>query len=334
MGVSLTDADEFVHEPGPQESWNESRYVDFCDRHQNIAGWLRIGMRPNSSYAEMSVCVYLPDGRIAYMFERAPIAGNQLAAGGQAWEVEAPYETNHVRHHGQVLLLADGWALTNPGPAFRHSPKARCEIRLTVTTRGRDAVMGSDQDHIGRILLPGQADFHYQHLAWTIGTVRIGSETWHVEGTGGKDHSWGPRNWHAKTYLRWLTATFDDGSGFMLMRAVGPTKQTRGGHVWTDDSFELVDDFTALNHYEDAPYFELSSTDVSFRAAGREWSIHGRPHAWLPLRHRQQDVTGTQATLRIVKSPAVWTRSDGIQGSGACEFHDLMIQGKPIGLND
>lgn len=62
-------------------------------------------------------------------------------------------------------------------------------------------------------------------------TVRVGERTWTVDGRGGKDHSWGPRNWHAKIYLRWLIAASDDNHGFMLVRAVGPTKKTRSGYL-------------------------------------------------------------------------------------------------------
>jgi len=80
-----------------------------------------------------------------------------------------------------------------------------------VETYGLDAVMGSDQAHIHRIFLPGQADWHYQHLCRVRGTVRIGDQAFEVDGRGGKDHSRGPRNWLAKIYLRWLIAFSDDG---------------------------------------------------------------------------------------------------------------------------
>lgn len=334
MGAILTAADEGLHDPGPHINWNESRYVDFWDREQRVGGWLRIGMRPNARYAEMSVCLYLPDGKIAYFFERARVEGNQLDAGGQEWAVQEPFVRNRVRYHGPVLLLEDGWSLTDPGPAFRGSPRSTCEIDVSVSSRGPQAVMGADQADIERIFLPGQADAHYQHLAWTSGTVRVGDQSWSIDAVGGKDHSWGPRNWHAKRYLRWFTAAFDDGSGFMLMRAVGPSKQTRAGHVWSEGQFQLVDDFSMRNSYGSAPHFELISVAVSFRAGGRQWSASAQPQAWLPLRHRQSDEEGQEALLRIVKSPALWTTGDGLLGVGACEFHDLMVNGQPVGLDD
>lgn len=333
-GVALTDADEGLHDIGPASNWNESRYIDFWDPERRIGGWLRIGLRPNEKHAEMSVCVYLPDGRIAFRFDRPEIDGNGLDAGGQSWCIDEPYRRNSVQYKGPVYLLEDGWLLTDPRSAYAASEQADCELDLVATSRGLRAVMGSDQDHIDRIFLPGQADFHYQHLCWTTGTIRVGAQTFEVEGQGGKDHSWGPRNWHAKTYLRWHTGVIDEDTGFMLVRGVGPTKQTRSGHVWDNGEFHLVDDFAMRNSFAGPPHYELRTVDLSIRSGDRTWTTTGTTQTWLPLRHRQRDASGQEALLRIVKSPTEWVWDDGRVGSGACEYHDLMVDGRPIGLDD
>ena len=85
-----------------------------------------------------------------------------------------------------------------------------------------------------------------------------GDQSWTLrDAGGGKDHSWGVRNWHAKIYLRWLIASLDDDHGFLLVRAVGPTKQTRSGFVLDGGRFHLVDDFEMRNEYAGAPHYEL-----------------------------------------------------------------------------
>ena len=287
-------------------NWNESRYVDAWDDEQRIGAWLRIGMRPNEGRAEMSVCAYLPDGRVAFMFDRPGIEGNGLAAGGQEWHVGTPYRRNRVCYNGDLLLLDDPWSLTEPGRAYREARRVPASLDLVSTSLGLEAVMGRDQDHIDRIFLPGQADFHYQHLARTTGRIMVDGQTWEIDGRGGRDHSWGPRNWHAKIYLRWLICALDDGNGFMLMRAVGPTKATRGGHVLADGTFHLVDDFHMRNVYSDSPHYGLRSVEVDIQAGELRWSAQGTPQSWLPLRHRQPAADGREATLRIVKSPTDW----------------------------
>ncbi|NMF88587.1 DUF7065 domain-containing protein [Aromatoleum petrolei] len=333
MGVLLTDADEGVHEKGEQTNWNESRYVDFWDANQRVGGWFRIGNRPNAGWAEMSACITLPDGKTAFMFERPKITANTLHSGNQQWEIVQPWVANRVQYRGELMVMDDPWILIDPKRAFETAPRAFADIDLVCRSTGLKTVMGFDQDHIDKIFLPGQAGFHYQHLARTTGTVRVGEHCWQVAGFGGKDHSWGPRNWHAKIYLRWLIAALDDDNGFMLVRAVGPTKKTRSGFVLDKGKFHLVDDFDMKNHYAGEPNFELRKVELRIRSGERIWDAVGTPQSWLPLRHKQHNEKGEEAILRIVKSPTDWQMA-GRHGEGMCEYHDLMVDERPIGLED
>lgn len=332
----LQAADDYMHAAGVESNWNESRYIDFEDRSSRIGGWLRIGMRPNEGHAEMSVCLYLPDGRVAFQYLRAPIERNGLSAGGQTWHIGEPYEQTKVSYAGPAIILDDPWLLQDPKKAFTTSPRAEIGVDLDVTTRGLDAVMGRDQSHIDLIFLPGQADWHYQHLCWVKGTVTVDGETIEVDGRGGKDHSWGPRNWLAKIYLRWYTAISDDNTfGFMLVRAVGPTKKTRSGHVWVDGKFLLIDDFEFTNTYSTEAPYHLLGTTLEIRAGDQVWKATGTPTNWMPLRHRTKDEHGRDGLLRIVKSPTVWTFEDGNTGEGSCEMHDRIDdRGVPVGLHE
>jgi len=335
MGIALTGADEGVHSPGDEINWNESRYIDFWDPQARVGGWFRIGARPNANYAEMSACLFLPDGRVAFSFERATIDVNGLVAGGQTWEVVEPWRTTRVGYVGTMALFDDPWVLTNPKEAFRSSPDVDVEIDLQCTTEGLGAVMGQDQDQHHMIFLPGQADFHYQHMTRVTGTVRVGAAAeYAVDGRGAKDHSWGPRNWHAKIYLRWLICCIDDDNGFMLTRSVGPTAERRSGFVWANREFRVVDGFTMVNRFAGGPWYELERTEVVVRAGDVEWAVAGTPQNYLPLRHRQTGPDGVEATLRIVKQPTEWTFDDGRTAIGHLEYHDLMEDGVPVGLHD
>ena len=338
MGIRLTEHDEGVHTPGDQINWNESRYIDFWDAGRRIGGWFRIGARPNAKYAEMSACVFLPDGRTAFAFDRAEIAANGLTVGGrsgsQAWEIVEPWRTSVVRFTGSMSLFDDPWVLINPKLAFAGSPKADASIELTCTTAGMAATMGQDQDQHHLVFLPGQADFHYQHMTHVVGTVGIGDEVFQVDGRGGKDHSWGPRNWHAKIYLRWLTCCIDDDNGFMLIRSVGPTAERRSGFVLADGEFRVVDGFDMVNTYAGAPNYQLRCTDVTVRAGDVTWTARGEPQGYLPLRHRQTSPAGVETTLRIVKQPTEWHLADGRTATGHLEYHDLVEDGVPVGLHE
>lgn len=334
MGLQLTAADEGLHETGTASNWNESRYVDFWDATQRIGGWFRIGNRPNEGHGEVSACLYLPDGSIAFWFERATIHANTLVSGGQSWEIVEPWQHNRVRFQGEMMTLPDAWALKDPKRAYTTAERATADIDLDVRTFGLASVMGQDQDHIDRIFVPGQADCHYQHLAHVRGTVRLGDRQWTVDGRGGKDHSWGPRNWHAKIYLRWITCAFDDDNGFMLVRAVGPTKQTRGGFVWEGGRFHLADTFEMRNDFAGPPNFELRRMTLRVHFDGRDLEAAATPQAFVPLRHRKAGRDGNPVLLRMVKSPLEWVDGSGRKGVGHTEIQDTLIDGVPCGIGD
>lgn len=337
MGIRLTIDDEGMHQPGEQINWNESRYIDFWDPLRRIGGWLRIGARPNARYAEMSSCLYLPDGRTAFAFDRAIIEANTLVAAGpsgtQTWEVVEPWSTTRIGYDGTMSLFDDPWALTNPKRAFAEAPKAEVRVSLEVATEGLDATMGQDQDQHHLIFLPGQADFHYQHMARVVGRASVDGVTYEIDGRGGKDHSWGPRNWHAKIFLRWLTCCIDDQNGFMLIRSQGPTDERCSGFIYVDGQFRIVDGFDMRNHYAGPPNYELHSTEVVVHAGDVIWTVTGWPQGYLPARHRQTSPSGQEATLRIVKQPTDWRFDDGRVAMGHLEYHDLIVDGVPVGLH-
>ena len=47
---------------------------NFYDPGRRLGGFARIGNPPNERHAEMTLCLYLPDGRVAFMFARPEIA--------------------------------------------------------------------------------------------------------------------------------------------------------------------------------------------------------------------------------------------------------------------
>ena len=73
-----------------------------------MGGWVRMGNRPNEGYAEMTVCLYLPDGSVGFMFKRPKITGHEAHdAGGLKFEVITPYEEHQVSYYGKVCLLTE-----------------------------------------------------------------------------------------------------------------------------------------------------------------------------------------------------------------------------------
>ena len=102
----LLPEDEYMHETEGASNFNESMYFNFYDSDSRLGGFLRLGNRPNEGHAEQTTCLFLPDGRVGFMFQRPEITSNErFDAGGCSFEVITPFEDLAVRYEGKLVLL-------------------------------------------------------------------------------------------------------------------------------------------------------------------------------------------------------------------------------------
>src|SRR5262245_65945058 len=98
--------DDRMHENTGETNYNESAYYNFYDPAQRLGGFVRIGNRPNEGYAEMTLCLYLPDGTVGFMFGRPKISDNaRFEAGGMRFEVRAPMSEHVLGYEGDGYVL-------------------------------------------------------------------------------------------------------------------------------------------------------------------------------------------------------------------------------------
>jgi len=69
--LRLDDEDDYTHPVEEAKNYNESVYINIFDHTKVMGGWFRIGNRPNEGYAEMTCCIYLPDGSIGFFLRQA-----------------------------------------------------------------------------------------------------------------------------------------------------------------------------------------------------------------------------------------------------------------------
>lgn len=330
-GETLTAADDALHSTGVDSNWNESRYVDFFDTAQSLAGWLRVGQRVNESHAEVSVCLHLPDGSVAFGFSKVPITRACNAVGGVVIQVLQPFELSRVRFEGTLGLLPEARRLLDPKAALQSAGRVAVSLDLMVRGAGLAAVLGADQAEVAAIFLPGQAQAHFQHLVKVEGTAQVEGKSWTVNARGARDQSWGPRVWHAKRWFRWLCAAVDERTGFMLTRSQGYGETRVGGFMWEAGAGHWIDT-VELTTDRDDDHLQTATT-VTLRSGARQWRARGHSLPALPLRHRQRGADGTEAHLRIVKAPTRWRFDDGREAAGTTEYHDLLEAGRPVGLD-
>lgn len=335
MGVRLDPEDEYMHELGPEPNFNESMYVNLFDPEQQIGGWFRIGNRANEQHAEMTVCIYLPDGRVAFMFRRAHIDNNdQFDAAGMQWTMVKPFEELKVSYTGKVVVLTDPLEMADPRKAFENNPRVAGSVDLTFTGQGRPSMFGGEPDKPHET--PGEefARGHYEQLIEGRGTITVGDEQWEISGCGLRDHSWGPRFWQSPYYYRWLTGNVDRDFGFMLSRVArrdGPG--TRGGFVWEDGKIHYCDDATISTETTgSASYHKAVTATLKSSRSEREWAFTGEVLNLIPLRNRRTDPEGNELLTRISEGMTRWTMADGRVGYGLSEYLDQIIDGNPVGI--
>ncbi len=341
MGVRLEPSDEYMHELGPEPNFNESMYINCFDPTHQVGGWFRIGNRANEGYAEMTVCIYLPDGKVGFMFKRPTISNNDaFDAGGLTWTMVKPFEELRIDYTGKVVVLDEPLQMSNPKEAFTNNPYAECEVHITFTGQGKPSMFGGEPDEPHET--PGEefAKGHYEQLVEARGSIRVGDQEWDIGGFGLRDHSWGPRYWQAPWYYRWLTANFGHDLGFMASRvAKKDAAGTRGGFVWEAGQMHYCDHVELSTEFEgDDTYHQRITGLLKSSRSNREWNFTGEVMNLIPLRNRRQDPEGNWLVTRISEGMTRWTMGagehEGAVGYGLSEYLDQIIADKPVGINE
>src|SRR5579884_1285726 len=181
MPLRLDPEDEYMHELGPEPTFNESMYFNVYDPSERVGGFLRLGNRANEGYAEMTVCLFLPDGRVAFWFDRPGIRDNSaFSAGGLRFQVIRPFEELEASYQGPVILLDDPLALSDPKAAFTGCPRAEIDVQLTFT--GLAPMVGGEPEERAEPTGEEFARGHYEQLTAGIGGVTVGADQWEVDG--------------------------------------------------------------------------------------------------------------------------------------------------------
>ena len=332
MALRLEPQDEYLHELGPEENFNESMYFNVIDPVSRLGAFFRLANRANEGSGEMTTTIYLPDGRAAFTFMRPKITTNDaFDAAGMKFEVVTPFEELKVTYDGKVCILDDPLQLADPKSALTSNPWVECEVDLTY--RGVAPPFGGEPDEPHE--KPGEefAKGHYEQLVGAKGTIRVGDEAFDIVGYGLRDHSWGPRYWQAPWYYRWLTGNVGADFGFMASRvARRDSEGTRGGFVWDSGKLYLCDRATLETEWTDDDYHKVVRFTLGEHKGDKEWKVDGKVLSMVPLRNRRPAPDGEMMVTRIGEGLTEWTLPDGRVGFGLSEYLDQIVDDKPVGL--
>ncbi|MEJ2089902.1 MAG: hypothetical protein P8Y69_15790, partial [Gammaproteobacteria bacterium] len=129
--MKLVPEDDYMHPLEDAENFNESMYFNVFDRARKIGGWFRLANRPTEGRGEMSCCVYLPDGRIGFMFRRPERHDNDaFDGGGMTFTVVEPHKRLSLAYRGKLCVLANPQEMADPAEAFKTNAVVEAEIDL------------------------------------------------------------------------------------------------------------------------------------------------------------------------------------------------------------
>jgi hypothetical protein len=290
---NLAPEDDYTHPLGPEPNFNESMYFNFFDPGQGIGGFVRLGNRANEGQAEMTVCLFLEDGRVLFSFKRAQISNNDaFDAGGLRFEVIEPTERLRSVYEGRVIELDDPRRLSDPSRAFRESP--RREIRIDLVHEACGPLYGSSHDKTEQERTAEQqfAKAHYEQHMRVTGTVDLGDRTLEIAGYGLRDHSWGPRHWQAIERYEWLTLNFGPDLGAMVSVIQSDAENVRrGGVLVRDGKLTKIRNATVEAEYEDNGLYHRSLVAKVETDDGETLEIQGTVKGFIPLRNRRNGMT-------------------------------------------
>lgn len=274
--------DDYPHQLGPEENFNESVYFNFFDRTSNRGGFIRMGNRANEGYAEMTVIVYNSDGSAFFNYKKPEISHNDAwDAGGASIEVVIPGEQIRTRYQGSALYMADPRDMRQPGKAFKSNPFRK--IDLDLMHHGVGPMYG----HVGEA---GDGnDFaraHYEQHMRVEGALHIeGEDPIHISGHGLRDHSWGPRYWQSISSYRWITGNYGDDLG-MVLSVVGGRQ---GGMFHKGQEFLQVKEIDLSTEYEEGTSFHKSLRADVLLENGDRHVVEGKVKGFIPLRNRRSE---------------------------------------------
>lgn len=332
--LRLDPRDEYTHTPEAASNYNESMYFNAFDTQRGIGLWVRIGNRPNEGHAEMTACVYLPDGRVGFMFSRPKIENNDaMEAAGMRFEVVEPFKRLRVTYEGELLIMDDPLAMADPSAAFKRYPKRAASIALDfegVSPMHGGEIVTKDGQPI--VLDPEHAVYrgHTEQNMAVNGHVTVDGQRHEViGGTGYRDKSWGPRHWHSFFWYKWLPVTFDRDCGVLLSikgdPKGGPNRVS--GNVLRNGVYEAVVDGRIETDYDEAWYPRALTAWV--KTSQGEYTIEARVLRTVPLRHRRVGSGDAGNYTRITESISEY-RFEGRTALGMTEFCDVMEGGVPI----
>jgi hypothetical protein len=153
------------------------------------------------------IAVYLPGDRFAVAKGFGYSSNSAQVGGCLAFEVLAPFVTHITKFRGAGQLLDGAVLRKGPAPSGMH---IGLDVDLTYTALGPPFGVGD--------LKPGALGHtHYEQHLSVQGHITVDGVRTAIDGTGFRDHTWGPRDLSVMGNHHWMHGQFPSGKWFSTM---------------------------------------------------------------------------------------------------------------------
>jgi hypothetical protein len=210
--------DDRVHEPRNDPRWRESYYFSFFDPEAGVGGFSSIGKRPAKRHAGYVNVIWGPEipTLIASEFDSFDRHDDSHSVAGMRYRPEGTFGPWTIEFEGR--LNEGGSAVECDAAALgttEASPADKVDVGFQLTfTPDRPPYLYEERDE-WRDLFDG----HVDEVGAVRGELRIGDRDLRIAGRGGKDHSWGVRDWFKPREWRWVDVLGPGGAEAELWRA-------------------------------------------------------------------------------------------------------------------
>jgi hypothetical protein len=255
-------ADEGHHEPDADPLWNESWYMDFTTTADGIAGYTRIGLYPNRDEAWITLSLVragTPTAMLVDLHVPLPQPGSLAVTGGDT-DLVADHVCTQPLSTFTVTCTGTGELHEDPAAVLRGEAGTPVPVAM-------DLEWETDGEPYAYRMLT-----RYEIPCRVRGTVRVGEDTFTVDGKGQRDHSWGARDWWAADWC-WNAGALDDGTRFHSVEARLPSLPRMGmgyvqgaeGTPMTDLRTVAIDEQVAPDGLVSSARLQLSPPDLDLR---------------------------------------------------------------------
>jgi phosphohistidine swiveling domain-containing protein len=235
--IDAAPDDGVLHAAGDHPLARESVYFNAQDPRSGLRLITTLGLRPGCR-AEALAALALPGGRLLFGLDREAIKVDPT--GFEVGEFRARWNPTRLRFEG--YLASHEAVCFPPGPLplllMPRTVAVTIDLTFTPSTPSIDLCASLTEEQRGHVEPLGH--HHVEQAGRWRGAVRVDGLSFAFDGDGGRDHSWGNRDWSALDHSRLFTVRFGDDLALHALALSVGGRRVEGGFLWRDGRAEAI----------------------------------------------------------------------------------------------